>query len=158
MEIPLWQRVIAPLVYLLPWSDAIPFGLGMDGVFNQVPLLRLLIVPAVPFIQLNRGVPFGGLLLFFVLFLAVVRNPKVPYFLRFNTLQALMTDIVLIVLSFGFSILLQPLASGSLLIGTLSSTIVIAVLAILVFALVECLRGREPDLPGISQAARMQLY
>ena len=158
MEIPLWQRVIAPLVYLLPWSDAIPFGLGMDGVFNQVPLLRLLIVPAVPFIQLNRGVPFGGLLLFFVLFLAVVRNPKVPYFLRFNTLQALMIDIVLIVLSFGFSILLQPLASGSLLIGTLSSTIVIAVLAILVFALVECLRGREPDLPGISQAARMQLY
>ena len=158
MEIPLWQRVIAPLVYLLPWSDAIPFGLGMDGVFNQVPLLRLLIVPAVPIIQLNRGVPFGGLLLFFVLFLAVVRNPKVPYFLRFNTLQALMTDIVLIVLSFGFSILLQPLASGSLLIGTLSSTIVIAVLAILVFALVECLRGREPDLPGISQAARMQLY
>ena len=158
MEIPLWQRVIAPLVYLLPWSDAIPFGLGLDGVFNQVPLLRLLIVPAVPFIQLNRGVPFGGLLLFFVLFLAVVRNPKVPYFLRFNTLQALMTDIVLIVLSFGFSILLQPLASGSLLIGTLSSTIVIAVLAILVFALVECLRGREPDLPGISQAARMQLY
>ena len=158
MEIPLWQRVIAPLVYLLPWSDAIPFGLGMDGVFNQVPLLRLLIVPAVPFIQLNRGVPFGGLLLFFVLFLAVVRNQKVPYFLRFNTLQALMTDIVLIVLSFGFSILLQPLASGSLLIGTLSSTIVIAVLAILVFALVECLRGREPDLPGISQAARMQLY
>ena len=158
MEIPLWQGVIAPLVYLLPWSDAIPFGLGMDGVFNQVPLLRLLIVPAVPFIQLNRGVPFGGLLLFFVLFLAVVRNPKVPYFLRFNTLQALMTDIVLIVLSFGFSILLQPLASGSLLIGTLSSTIVIAVLAILVFALVECLRGREPDLPGISQAARMQLY
>ena len=158
MEIPLWQRVIAPLVYLLPWSDAIPFGLGMDGVFNQVPLLRLLIVPAVPFIQLNRGVPFGGLLLFFVLFLAVVRNPKVPYFLRFNTLQALMTDIVLIVLSFGFSILLQPLASGSLLIGTLSSTIVIAVLAIMVFALVECLRGREPDLPGISQAARMQLY
>ena len=158
MEIPLWQRMIAPLVYLLPWSDAIPFGLGMDGVFNQVPLLRLLIVPAVPFIQLNRGVPFGGLLLFFVLFLAVVRNPKVPYFLRFNTLQALMTDIVLIVLSFGFSIMLQPLASGSLLIGTLSSTIVIAVLAILVFALVECLRGREPDLPGISQAARMQLY
>mgnify|MGYP006263055899 FL=1 len=158
MEIPLWQRVIAPLVYLLPWSDAIPFGLGLDGVFNQVPLLRLLIVPAVPFIQLNRGVPFGGLLLFFVLFLAVVRNPKVPYFLRFNTLQALMTDIVLLVLSFGFRILLQPRASGSLLIGTLSSTIVIAVLAIMVFALVECLRGREPDLPGISQAARMQLY
>ena len=157
MEIPLWQRLFAPLVYLLPWSDAIPFGLGLDGVFNQVPLLRLLIVPAIPFMQLQR-VPAGGLLLFFVLFLAVVRNPNVPYFLRFNTLQALLTDIVLIVLSLAFRILLQPVAGGSLLMGTLSSTIVIAVLAILVFALVECLRGREPDLPGISQAVRMQLY
>ena len=48
MQIPLWQRLLAPLVYLLPWSDAIPFGLGADGVFNQIPLLRLLIVPAVP--------------------------------------------------------------------------------------------------------------
>ena len=35
---------------------------------------------------------------------------------------------------------------------------VAAVLAILLFALVECWRGREPDLPGISQAVRMQLY
>ena len=37
-------------------------------------------------------------------------------------------------------------------------TVVVAVLAILLFSLVECLRGREPDLPGISQAVRMQLY
>ena len=158
MDIPLWQRFIAPLVYLLPWSDAIPFGLGLDGLFNQIPVLRLLIVPAIPLIQLDRGVPFGGLLLFFVLFLAVVRNPAVPYFLRFNTLQALLTDIVIVVLSFAFSILLNPVAGGSLLMGTLSSTVLIAALAILMFALVECLRGREPDLPGISQAVRMQLY
>lgn len=160
MEIPLWQRCVAPLIYLLPWSDAVPFGLGMDGLFNQIPLLRLLIVPAIPFIQLQRVVPFGvgGLLLFFVLFLGVVRNPNVPYFLRFNALQALLTDIVVIVLSFAFSILLRPIAGESLIVGTLSSTVVIAVLAILVFAIIECLRGREPDLPGLSQAVRMQLY
>jgi hypothetical protein len=45
-----------------------------------------------------------------------------------------------------------------LLIGTLASTVLLAVLAIVIFAFVECLRGREPDLPGISQAVRMQLY
>jgi uncharacterized membrane protein len=158
VQIPLWQRLLAPLVYLLPWSDAIPFGLGADGVFNQIPLLRLLIAPAVPLIQLDRGIPFGGLLLFFVLFLAVVRNPAVPYFLRFNTLQALLTDIIVTVLGFAFGILLRPIAGGSLLVSTLSSTIVVAVMAIVLFALVECWRGREPDLPGISQAVRMQLY
>ena len=111
-------------------------------------------------IQLERSIPLGlgGLLLFLALFLGVVRNPEVPYFVRFNALQALLTSIALIVLSLGFRLVLAPLAAGSLLLGTLSSAVVIAVLAILVFALVECLRGREPDLPGISQAARMQLY
>ena len=44
------------------------------------------------------------------------------------------------------------------MLRTLSSTVVIAVLAVVIFALVECIRGREPDLPGLSQAVRMQLY
>ena len=157
MEIPVWQRVVAPLVYLLPWSDAIPFG---GPLFQQYPWMQWFTLPVLPLALLERSVPFGlgGLLLFFVLFLAVVRNPAVPYFLRFNTLQALLTDIVIMVLGFAFGILLRPIAGGSLLVSTLSSTIVVAVLAILVFALVECWRGREPDLPGISQAVRMQLY
>ena len=160
MEPPLWQRLVAPLMYLLPWSDAIPLGFGPDGLFLQYPVLRPLVLPALPLMQLERSIPFGlgGLLLFFVLFLAVVRNPNVPYFLRFNALQALLTVMALIVLSSGFRLLLQPIAAGSLLLGTLSSAVVVAVLAILLFSLVECLRGREPDLPGISQAVRMQLY
>ena len=160
MEPPLWQRLVAPLMYLLPWSDAIPLGFGPDGLFLQYPVLRPLVLPALPLMQLERSIPFGlgGLLLFFVLFLAVVRNPNVPYFLRFNALQALLTDIALIVLSIGFRLLLQPIAAGTLLLGTLSSAVVVTVLAILLFSLVECLRGREPDLPGISQAVRMQLY
>ena len=157
MEIPVWQRVVAPLVYLLPWSDAIPFG---GPLFQQYPWMQWFTLPVLPLALLERSVPFGlgGLLLFFVLFLAVVRNPNVPYFLRFNTLQALLTDIVIMVLGFAFGILLRPIAGGSLLVSTLSSTIVVAVLAILLFALVECWRGREPDLPGISQAVRIQLY
>jgi len=157
VEIPLWQRFVAPLAYLLPWGDAIQFA---GPLFRDYPWMRWFTLPDLPLALLRNSVPFGlgGLLLFFVLFLAVVRNPNVPYFLRFNTLQALLTDIVLIVLSFAFSILLQPLGGEMLIVRTLSSTVVIATLAIVVFALVECLRGREPDLPGISQAVRMQLY
>ncbi|MEC8214150.1 MAG: Tic20 family protein [Cyanobacteriota bacterium] len=157
MEIPIWQRLVAPLMYLLPWSDAIQFS---GPLFQQYPWMVWLELPALPLVLLESSVPFGfgGLLLFFVLFLAVVRNPSVPYFLRFNTLQALLTDIILVVLGFAFTILLQPLGGSGLLIRTLSSTVVIATLAILVFALVECLQGHEPDLPGISQATRMQLY
>ena len=95
--------------------------------------------------------------IFFLLFLAVVRNPAVPYFIRFNTLQALLVDIIVVMLGYAFMIVLQPLVRG-LMLRTLSSTVVIAVLAVAIFAIVECIRGREPDLPGLSQAVRMQLY
>ena len=159
MDIPIWQRCLGFLIYLFPWSDAIPFGLGFDGVFNQIPVLRLLTLPALPFVALEL-IPWGlgGLLLFFVLLFAVVRNADVPYFIRFNTLQALLIDIVLIALNFGIGAILTPVLPGSLLISTLNSAVVLAVLAIWIFATVECVRGREPDLPGISSAVRMQLY
>ena len=157
MQPPLWQRLVGPLFYLLPWNDAINFA-GL--LFQQYPWMQWFTLPVLPLALIEGSIPFGlgGLLLFFVLFLGVVRNPNVPYFVRFNALQALLIDLGLIVLYIGFELLLKPLAGGGLLLGSLSSAVVIAVLAILVFALVECVRGQEPDLPGISQAARMQLY
>ena len=105
---------------------------------------------------IEQAIPFGNLLLFFVLFLVVARNPKLPYFLRFNTLQALLIDIGVILISYGFQVLIQPLGTG-LIVSTLSSTVLIAILAIVLFACGECLQGKEPDLPGISEAVRMQL-
>ncbi len=150
---PLWQRLIGILMYMLPWSDAIPFG---RNLFNQVPILKWLALPALPLIIFEQVVPLGSLLLFFILFLAVVRNSKVPYFLRFNTLQALLIDIAIVLLNYAFQILLQPLGNG-LIIRTLSSTILITVLTIVIFSISECLQGKEPDLPGISEAVRMQL-
>ena len=154
MPIPIWQRLLGLLVYVLPWSDAIPFG---QHLFIQFPLLQWLILPALPLSILESGIPLnlGSLLVFFVLFLAVVRNPNVPYFIRFNTLQALLVDIIVVIISYAFIIL--PIGGG-LMMRTLSSTVVVGVLAVVIFALIECSRGREPDLPGLSQAVRMQLY
>ena len=95
MQPPLWQKLVGPLFYLLPWSDAIPLGFAEGGLFLQYPMLQPLILPAWPLIQLERSIPLGlgGLLLFLALFLGVVRNPEVPYFVRFNALQALLTSI-----------------------------------------------------------------
>ena len=74
-DTPLWQRPLAVLAYLLPWSAALPFGQSLDNLF---PALQWLVLPAVPVLMLERGVPFGSFLLFLLLFLAVVRNPQVP--------------------------------------------------------------------------------
>ena len=105
---------------------------------------------------LERSIPFGGFLLFLVLFLVVVRNPNVPYYLRFNVLQAILLDILLVVLALAFNVLLSPLGN-SLMIRTLNNTVFIGALVLVLYASIQCARGREADLPTLSEAVRMQL-
>ncbi|WP_341883475.1 Tic20 family protein [Synechococcus sp. UW140] len=152
-QIPIWQRLLALLTYLLPWSDALPFGRALFTVF---PWLTLLQLPALPLLFLQQAVPFGSFVLFLVLYLAVVRNPQVPQYLRFNALQAILLDILLVVVSLGFNVLLSPLGD-SIVLRTLNNTVFIGSLAVLLYAVLQSLRGKEVDLPTISEAVRMQL-
>ena len=152
-EIPLWQRFLGLLAYLLPWSDALSFG---RELYNLFPWISYLALPATPVLLLERSIPFGGFLLFLVLFLVVVRNPNVPYYLRFNVLQAILLDILLVVLALAFNVLLSPLGN-SLMIRTLNNTVFIGALVLVLYASIQCLRGKEADLPTLSDAVRMQL-
>ncbi|NBP98329.1 MAG: hypothetical protein EBU51_01845 [Synechococcaceae bacterium WB6_3A_227] len=152
-QIPIWQRLLALLTYLLPWSDALPFG---NALFVVFPWLTLLQWPALPLLFLQQAVPFGGFVLFLVLYLALVRNPQVPQYLRFNALQAILLDILLVVVSLGFNVLLSPMGD-SIVLRTLNNTVFIGSLAVLLYAVLQSLRGKEVDLPTISEAVRMQL-
>ena len=151
---PIWQRLLAAAAYLLPWSDAIPFGRSLFGLF---PFLQWLSVPALPVAMLQQMVPFGGLVLFLALYLAVVRNGQVPYPIRFNVLQAILIDIVLVVMTLAFNLLITPLGSGFAL-RTLSNSVFLGTLVVVLFGVVQNLRGKDADLPTISEAVRMQLY
>ena len=151
---PIWQRLLAAAAYLLPWSDAIPFGRSLFGLF---PFLQWLSVPALPVAMLQQMVPFGGLVLFLALYLGVVRNGQVPYPIRFNVLQAILIDIVLVLVSLAFNLLITPLGSGFAL-RTLSNSVFLGTLVVVLFVVVQNLRGKDADLPTISEAVRMQLY
>lgn len=151
---PIWQRLPAAVAYLLPWSDAIPFGRALFGLF---PALQWLTLPALPIAVVEQAVPFGGLVLFLVLYLAVVRNPRVPYGIRFNVLQAILIDIVLVLVGLVFQVLLNPLGNDFAL-RTLSNTVFLGALVVVAFGMVQNLRGKEADLPALSDAVRMQLY
>jgi hypothetical protein len=151
---PIWQRLLAAAAYLLPWSDAIPFGRSLFGLF---PFLQWLSVPALPVAMLQQMVPFGGLVLFLALYLGVVRNGQVPYPIRFNVLQAILIDIVLVLVSLAFNLLITPLGSGFAL-RTISNSVFLGTLVVVLFGVVQNLRGKDADLPTISEAVRMQLY
>jgi uncharacterized membrane protein len=151
---PIWQRLLAALAYLLPWSEALGFG---RALFEMFPMLQVLAAPALPLLLLQSAVPFGSLVLFMLLFLLVVRNSQVPYLIRFNVLQAILIDIVLVLFTLAFQTLLGPLGGG-FLVRTLSNTIFLAALLLVVYSVVQSLRGKEADIPTVSEAVRMQLH
>ena len=147
------SRILGVLLYMIPWSDSIAFG---NHLYIKYPFTQILQVPAIPIILIERSIPFGSLLLFLGIFLGLVRNTKVSYFLRFNALQSLLINIGIIIVSFIFEIIFSPFLN-SLIIRTFSSTLLISLFSMIVYCVWSCTQGNEPNLPGISQATKMQL-
>ncbi|MDW8237969.1 MAG: Tic20 family protein, partial [Aquificaceae bacterium] len=103
------DRMCASLVYLLPLYDGIDYG---RFLFAQFPLLSYLKYPLIPLAFVYSAFPLGlgSLLVFIILFVAVVRNEKIPHFIRFNTMQAILLSIVLTIITLIYGFILQPLA------------------------------------------------
>ena len=140
------QRISSIFLYTLPLKAVLPFGYFL---FYKIAYLKLFIFITLPVAIIENTLPFGGLLLFLILFAGIVRNPNVPYFVRFNGCQALLLDIALIILAYLMRIIPIPE------IGTF---LFIATLALIIFCVIQCIKGVEPEIPLISESARMQIY
>ena len=149
----LGSKVLGIFLYMIPWTDCLIFG---NHLYLQYPFIQIIQIPAIPIIIIERSIPFGNLLLFLAIFIGLVRNTKVSYFLRFNALQSLLINIGIIIISFIFQIFFSPFGS-SLIIRTFSSTLLISLFAMITYCVWSCTQGNEPNLPGISQAVKMQL-
>ena len=147
------SRVLGILLYMIPWSDSLVFG---NHLYIKYPFTQIIRIPAIPIILIERSLPFGNLLLFLAIFIGIVRNNKMSYFLRFNALQSLLINIGIIIVSFIFEIIFSTF-SNSLIIRTFSSTILISLFSMIIYCVWSCTQGNEPDLPIISQATKMQL-
>ena len=146
-------KILGILLYMIPWVDSLKFG---NHLYLQYPFTQIIQIPAIPIIIIERSIPFGNLLLFLAIFIGLVRNNKVSYFLRFNALQSLIINIGIIIISFIFEIFFNPFAN-SLIIRTFSSTVLIGLFSLITYCVWSCSRGNEPNLPGISEATKMQL-
>jgi uncharacterized membrane protein len=150
------DRILASLPYLLPLTSSIGFS---GAVLQEIPSLGAVLGPLIlPVLIVYRAVPLGlgSLVIFFALFLLVVRNEKVPHFIRFNTMQALLVDILIYL--FGLLLpILGNIDSSNLVVIALASTIFLGVLAIVIFSTVQSLRGLYAEIPTISEAAYSQV-
>ncbi|MFE4106421.1 Tic20 family protein [Almyronema epifaneia] len=146
------DRIFAALPYILPLVYGIGFGVF---IFRDFPIVQLLLVPLTPFLAVYNF-PFAGIIIFFLLFFLVVRNPDISHFIRFNTMQAILLDIILFLCQLVFGLLAGSLGEG-LLVQTLSNVIFLGMLAAVVYSVAQSLMGRYAEIPTLSEAVHMQV-
>jgi uncharacterized membrane protein len=148
------DRILAALMYLIPLYDGIVYG---RFLFAQFPFLEYLKIPLIPLAIVYSLIPFGlgSLLVFILLFVAVVRNEKIPHFIRFNTMQAILISILLAIIDLIYDVILQPLIRG-FFAEVLFNTIFLGVLAMVGYSVVQSVRGRYAEMPLISEASYLQ--
>ena len=139
------QRFSSVILYTLPLKASIPFG---SYLFYKYSFLKIILFLTFPVAIIEKSFPFGELILFLVLFAGLVRNPKTPYFVRYNACQALLIDIALIIIYYLFQIL--PLVE-------LGPIVFVSILCVFVYSVLKCISGDEPEIPFISNSVRMQI-
>ncbi|MBW4492321.1 MAG: hypothetical protein KME26_04380 [Oscillatoria princeps RMCB-10] len=147
------DRIFACLPYLLPLIDGLDFG---RFLFDQFPALQLVFMPLLPLIQIYSGIPFAGFIIFLALYLGVVRNEKISHFIRFNTMQAILLDIILMLCG----LVVPILASGlpvRFVLETLYNMIFLGILAAFIYSVAQSLMGRYAEIPTLSDAVHMQV-
>ncbi|MGG6295422.1 Tic20 family protein [Leptolyngbya sp. AN02str] len=148
------DRLFGCLVYLLPLLDSLNFALPF---FSQFPELRFILAPLMPLFAIYRGIPFVGLIVFFALFLLVVRNESMPHFIRFNTMQAILLSIVVFLCQIIIDMALAPVLGGGLLVATLYNVVFLGVWGTVIYSVVQSARGLYAEIPTLSDAVHMQV-
>jgi hypothetical protein len=148
------DRLISAVCYFYPFFDGIQYG---KYVITQFTPIQTLIQPLVPAIRVFKSFPFNGFLVFLTLYFVVVRNQNFSRYVRFNTMQAIVLDVLLIfpdVLERSFN----PRGGLGLdLMMSLDSTVFLFLFVCLIYGSSSCLLGQLPRLPIVADAADRQV-
>jgi hypothetical protein len=150
---PIVWRVLSCLPYLIPCMGAIAFT---DQAFMTFPMTFKFAILMSPLLQVFYSNSFIPFVTFFTLFLAVVRNVKLNHFLRYNTMQAILLDIC--VMLAGLIMQYLPMYITTSAIGSLLECFI---LINALFAIFYCqwnvVQGIYPEIPIITEAVYAQV-
>lgn len=155
---PALDRAFAALSYVMPLAAALEAGFYFENFLRAnapvaLDIFNLILSPLQPLIAIENSI--FGLVIFFVLFLFVVRNTNISRFIRFNVLQALLVSIML---SITMLILGALNLLGNNLVGeTLSNVLFLGGMAIVVYSVAQSVMGRYAEIPTISDAVNTQM-
>ena len=154
--IPVPDRFVALLPYLVPLLDGLRYS---RFFFSQFPQAIFLLQPLQPIASMYFRIPFAGMISFFAIYLGIAENRNMSRFVRFNAMQAIILDIVL-VLPGMVEYVLSP---GSLrgmafeMYKLCYNSVWVFVLAAFCLAAVGCMLGQMYKLPFIGDAADMRV-
>lgn len=150
------DRFLASLPYLLPLFSVLPlFLLGamlLPGGEIVSPVLSVVVG-----ISAMSGALFGqygSLIVFFGLYLLVVRNSDIKYFIRFHTMQSLLIGIAASLVGLVLNLLGPALGELTSWLGLLVS---IAVGGASIYSIFCAIMGNYGSIPVISEAVESQL-
>jgi hypothetical protein len=152
------ERFYGCLPYALPMSAVVVMG---TFLFSQIPGLA---VSYYLFFQLDAILSFHIIpplldirfVVWFGLFALVVRNERIKHFLRFNTMQALMIDIIIVLVQLVVQLINQGtggLEFFGLLFRSIFTATFLGVNAAFIYAIIQNVRGLYPEIPMVSDIA-----
>ncbi|CAK9145457.1 unnamed protein product [Ilex paraguariensis] len=153
--VPATDRLISAVAYFLPFFNGLQYG---RFLFAQYPSLAVPLQPIMPIFSLYRSIPYASFVSFFALYLGVVRNPIFSRYVRFNALQAVVLDVLLVV-----PLLIQRIFNpgrgglGFKLMVMGHNALFVFVVLCFVYSLVCTILGKTPYLPFVAEAAGRQL-
>ena len=146
------DRFFGAIVYLFALADVVALGSGLLSIVPALaPLFQVLQTILIPVAIIYNIIPggFGGLIIFFILILAVVQNPKISYFIRFNTMQSILIGIAVSLITIVFN------AIGGL--GMVGILVFLIVMPVCIYCMVQCALGKYPEIPSFSQSVYQQV-
>lgn len=152
---PASDRLISAASYFFPLINGLQYG---RFLFSQYPILTVPLIPLNPILFLYHSVPYSSFVSFFALYLGVAMNPSFSRYVRFNALQALVLDVILVV-PLLVQRILSPGQTGLGLKLTVWGYNALFVFLVACFAhgLVSSVLGKTPHLPLVAAAAGRQL-
>jgi Chloroplast import apparatus Tic20-like len=143
------DRFFGCLPYLIPIIEVFRYGMSLMDILPIFGQIYLFILPVM---QIYYGVPMGAFAVFLLLYLLVVRNTSIHRFVRFNTLQAIMIDILISLSGLVLNYLITPILGGeSVIIQVLSKVIFLGVWAMCLFSIFRTATGKYAEIPQLSE-------
>jgi len=154
--IPIPDRVVALLPYLVPLLDGLRYS---RFFFAQFPQAIVLLQPIQPLASMYFSIPFAGMIAFFATYMGLAENKNMSRFVRFNAMQAIILDVCMVLPG-----MIEYVISPSSLTGAFFEVYKMSYNAVWLFvfaafclAAVGCASGKMYKLPYIGDAAETRI-